>query len=279
MGSPINPVQNSDSDSCLQSSASRSGHGDIHVWTVWLDRYSNDIPTLQDVLSFEERLRADKFHLARDRKRYIVVRAILRYLLAGYLRENPKKLEFGVGRFGKPHLCSQSEDGESLSFNISHSADVLVIAVAYQRNLGVDVELMREDYDYEKVAALHFSQREFDELCSLPEAERAEAFFRGWTSKEACVKACGRGLNLPLQSFSVSLLSSIGARVLDGAAGQWNLRSFEPAVGYRATLAYDGPPCPIPTILIRELSLSADEIGALSDPQLGDAICIFSSAQ
>jgi 4'-phosphopantetheinyl transferase len=87
-----------------------------------------------------------------------------------------------------------------------------------------------------------------DDLLSLPPEKRPEAFFQCWTRKEAYLKARGAGLQIPLDSFSVSLLPDQPARFLGGVEPSWHLAAFRPAEGYAGALAYDGFPGPPKTM-------------------------------
>src|SRR6185312_3642180 len=132
--------------------------------------------------------RAARFRFDRDRDRFITARGTLRMLLARYLRKQPKDLQFLLGREGKPALVPESA-GETLSFNLSHSQDVAVFAFGWHRNIGVDVERVRPDVEYEDIARHHFSAGEIQSLASLPRQKRVEGFFLCWTRKEAYIKA------------------------------------------------------------------------------------------
>ena len=109
--------------------------------------------------------------------------------------------------------------------------------------LGVDVEQLRDLDDPESIAARFFSTAETSELLSLKPDERGLAFFRCWTRKEAYVKAIGEGLEIPLDSFQVTLLPDAPARFVQmashlGTASDWTLHHLELAPGYVGALAY-----------------------------------------
>jgi len=114
-----------------------------------------------------------------------------------------------------------------------------------KRNLGIDVEHVRPDSAGEEIAKRYFSAREVSDLQMLPPEERVESFFDCWTRKEAYLKAAGMGLQLALNSFSVSLLPGKPTQFLDGVDPRWHLQAFRPAEGYAAAVTYDGAPCSI----------------------------------
>ena len=118
--------------------------------------------------------------------------------------------------FGKPGLSP--ECGRGLRFNISHSADLALIAIALDAEVGVDLEHLQALPDYAEIARGFFSPAEVDELTRLPSGLQAQAFFRCWTKKEAYAKARGEGL------------ASNGTP----PTGRWSQHTFQPAPGYVA---------------------------------------------
>jgi 4'-phosphopantetheinyl transferase len=131
-----------------------------------------------------------------------------------------------------------------LSFNLSHSEDVAVCAFGWNRNIGVDVEKIRQ-IDHEEIARLYFSASEIHALASLPPEKRPAGFFSCWTRKEAYVKAVGGGLEIALGSFDVSLEPGSPARFLRGVASSWSIIGFMADQQYPAALVYDGSPADI----------------------------------
>ena len=217
---------------------------EIHAWHAEVDREEGVICGLEATLSLEEKARADRFHFKNDRNRFVAARGLLRELLGRYLQRAPADLEFSYGQHGKPVLSGENPPS-GLCFNLSHSAGLAVYAFAYQRNLGIDVEHVRPETADEDIARRYFSAREVGDLRTLPPEERAAGFFHCWTRKEAYLKATGMGLQIPLDSFSVSVLPAKPARVLGGVEARWHMDAFHPAEGYVAAVVYDGAPCSI----------------------------------
>ncbi len=214
---------------------------EIHVWHAALDRESMTIGHLEATLFLDEKGRADRFHFVNDRNRFVVARGLLRKLLGGYLHQDPADLEFSYGQHGKPAL-SGANASSGLSFNLSHSSNLVVYAIARGRNLGIDVEHIRPDSAGDDIAKRHFSAREVSDLRALPPEARVDGFFRCWTRKEAYLKATGMGLQIPLNSFAVSLAPGQPAEFVSGIDSRWHLEAHHPAEGYVAAVAYDGVP-------------------------------------
>jgi 4'-phosphopantetheinyl transferase len=217
---------------------------EIHVWQAALDRESHVPGELESTLSLEEKARADRFHFANDRNRFVVARGLLRELLGKYLHQNPADLEFSYGPHGKPTL-SGGNASSGLCFNLSHSSDLVVYAIAKERHLGIDVEHVRPESAGEDIAKHYFSVREVSDLRTLPPEAKVEGFFHCWTRKEAYLKATGMGLQIPLDSFAVSLLPGQPAHFLGGVESRWHMAAYHPAEDYVAAVVYDGLPCSI----------------------------------
>src|SRR5437879_4068688 len=176
---------------------------EVHSWCASLDVPPETSARLYATLTPDERTRSARFRFERDRKRFIVTRGVLRDLLGRYLQTQPGHISFVYNASGKPDLSP--EFGSRLKFNLSHSAGVALIAVAIDSDVGVDLEYIRAQSDYTDIARRFFSAAEVDYLTALPSHLYAEAFFSCWTKKEAYLKACGEGLAIPLNSFSVPL--------------------------------------------------------------------------
>ncbi len=155
---------------------------------------------LQNVLSPDERMRAARFTFDRDQRRFVVAHGVLRHILAGYVGHAPSKLQFGTNPYGKPHLVGSP----SLRFNLSHSHDVAMIAIA-RAEVGIDVEAVRPIDDLLNIAQQFFLADEVEGLRRLPTEAQPPAFYRIWTRKEAYLKAIGTGLNTRLDGVRVGV--------------------------------------------------------------------------
>lgn len=219
--------------------------GDIHVWHTALDLGPQELRQLEATLAPEEKLRADGFRFARDRNHFVAARGILRRLLGSYLDRSPAEVEFAYGPRGKPALKTADGSDAGVCFNLSHSHGLAVYAIARDRNLGIDVELVRPEITSERIAGRYFSAREKRDLHSLPPEQRAEGVFLCWTRKEAYLKALGTGLQVPLASFDVTVTPGMPAQFLAGVEPSWHVAGFAPAQEYVAAVVYDGGPCQI----------------------------------
>jgi 4'-phosphopantetheinyl transferase len=215
--------------------------GEIHLWAIALDPPETRVRGLGELLSGDERARAERFHFDRHRRRFTVGRGALRELLGGYLDREPRGIELGYGEKGKPYL-----PGGELRFNLSNSSELALVAVAAEIEVGVDLERLRPLPDALDIAERFFSLPERRVLAAVPEPGREEAFFRCWTRKEAYLKAVGDGLTVALDRFDVTLDAAGEARILaldgdPGRAARWTLVHLDPAPGYLGALAVPDP--------------------------------------
>lgn len=222
---------------------------EVHLWQAGLDVGPEELAQLATTLSEPELDRSRAFRFERDRARFIAGRGQLRLLLGGYLDVKASEIALVEGPNGKPRFAGATAQ---LRFNLAHSDDVVVFAVAWNREIGVDVERIRSDFPVDQVARHHFSLRERRDLAGLPEGERLRAAFDCWTRKEAYLKASGVGLTVPLDGFDVTVRPGAPVRLSCRDAksaenGHWSLHAFDAGPGYAAAVAVEGPSCRVPS--------------------------------
>ena len=196
---------------------------EVHIWFARIDRESVD--PCSDLLTSEELARAERFRSNRDRLAFLFARTTLRKLLAGYLGCDPRELSIAYNPHGKPYL-----NEADLKFNLSHSHDAVFYAFVKDREIGIDMESLDRKTDYLGLAKRFFTREEAQMLQAVPTELLASSFFRLWTSKEAYVKARGKGLQLSLR-----------APVEPG----WSVSQLNAGEQYAAALAIEGEPCRI----------------------------------
>jgi 4'-phosphopantetheinyl transferase len=203
------------------------------------------LPALAQLLSDDERARAARFLVEGHARRFMVAHARLRQQLAAELNMAPADLTFATGEHGKPRLAAE-QAGAGLEFNLSHSGSLGLVGWAWKRAIGVDIEFWRPTTDEAALVRRFFSASEIAAYERLAPPQRTEAFFNCWSRKEAYVKAVGRGLGLPLDSFDVSLGDASDARLLhDSAIGNdgrsWSLAAVQAGTGISAAVVLEGP--------------------------------------
>src|SRR5215216_281129 len=216
----------------------------VDIWRARLDLPVDSLKTLEATLSADEIQRADHFHFPGDKDRFIAAHGCLRDILAHYQHWEPGQLTFSANDYGKPALSTVSSE-RRMDFNLSHSEDLALLAVTWERKVGIDLERVRQGISSQVIARQYFSRSEFIELVGLPFEQREVGFFNCWTRKEAYIKAQGLGLSLSLESFDVSLSPNEPAilratRPDPQEAARWILLALEVSPGYVAALAVEG---------------------------------------
>ncbi|HSL45360.1 MAG TPA: 4'-phosphopantetheinyl transferase superfamily protein [Anaerolineales bacterium] len=223
-----------------------AGH-EVHVWRAQLELPSSQVQRLRGFLTEDELDRANRFSFEIDRQRFIAARGTLRSILSRYLTIFPGHLRFHYNQYGKPFLASECSS-QLLNFNLSHSGSVALYALTRNMDVGVDVERVRSGFAYEDIAERFFSANEVAILRTIPTEKKLEAFYTCWTRKEAYIKAHGKGLCLPLDSFDVSFAPWESPMLLitkdePQESSHWTLLDLKPGLGYMGALAVKGIGC------------------------------------
>ncbi len=184
---------------------------EVQVWSISLDVPVERRAALERLLSPDERERADRYLVNGPRERFVVARGTVREVLGELTGISPEQL-----RFSYPCLCGKPDcrpsarkprlERKALQFNVSHTEGLAMLAVSGDHEVGVDVERIDG---------------------------KPEAFYRGWTRKEAYAKGKGNGL----------ALGQAEAGEVDG----WWLSDLPAPAGYVASLAVEGDGCPVRT--------------------------------
>jgi 4'-phosphopantetheinyl transferase len=214
--------------------------GEVHVWQAPMHGPDGAAVLPPDEVARAERLRPEA------RRRFVRSRALLRTILGGYTGIRPRELCFGTLGQGKPFLAGPSGVAP-LRFNLSRTDAQWLLAVARDREVGVDVERLDRDVDVDRLAARLFSRRERETLGGLAGERKRDAFFRVWACREATVKAMGEGMFSHAGRFEVEAdpESAVVARPVDGAAFPWRLGVVPVPAGHVGVLATQGEPARI----------------------------------
>jgi 4'-phosphopantetheinyl transferase len=190
-------------------------------------------------LSADERGHAERFEDPVQRARYAIVRAALRQLLGRYTDRDPSRIRFAYGRTGKPRLVDAP-----LNFNVSHSGDLAIVALARNTPVGVDVERRRRSFRAGDVVSRLFHKEEKEQLTALPDADLPGAVLRCWNIKEAVGKAIGLSLGQLLREVVVDADPTAPPRLLrvggNRAPEHWAINQMS-LVERRALVAIAAP--------------------------------------
>ena len=219
----------------------RPGDNEVHIWRLEPEPLV-DLARYSDLLSKDEQQRAARFRFPDLTRNFIVDHGRMRLILGAYAGLAPRDLVFTFNEFGKPEL---ENEPASLRFNLSHTKGLSLLALCLHSPIGIDAEAVRPMDDWSGIAQSHFSQSEISALNETAESDRQNAFFRCWTRKEAFLKAHGRGLSIPLDSFAVSLDREGAPALLECKWDQeetkrWSFFSLELGAHFAGALAVRG---------------------------------------
>jgi 4'-phosphopantetheinyl transferase len=215
---------------------------EVHIWWALLDSHEDELPQCASLLSNDERKRADKFYHVRHRHRFIKTHSLLRRILGRYLDVPPDSLCFAKDDNGKPSL--NKIGAQNIYFNLSHSHDAVLVGIAPDRPIGVDIEYIRPLSNMKAIAARFFSEAEYQAIQAVPLDEQNAVFFKFWTMKEACLKATGKGLaglrevQMPGDAMAARYPESIV--IADASEKLWSIKPLYPGLGYAAAVSVSG---------------------------------------
>jgi 4'-phosphopantetheinyl transferase len=193
-------------------------------------------------LSSAENDRAQRFVFARDSNEFVIAHGVLRRLLGLYCGVEPVALRFCAGPAGKPSLETARSDDTKISFNLTHSGSRALLAVSDGREIGVDLERVRQDINKLSIARRFFFGTEREQA---PPERQVDVFFRYWVAKEAVLKAQGVGIGVPLDSFRVDFLPGLDAAGVTSfdptsLSDDWTVRMLPCEAGWCAAVVARG---------------------------------------
>ncbi len=189
---------------------------------IWYFPLTMSIPAA--FLNYDEKKRAQSFYLIKHQRRFIVTRTMLRLIIAKYLNIKHNQIDFAYNKYGKPYINNYPQ----LTFNVSHSENLAMIAIGRHYELGIDLETLSTRH-FLGIAKKMFSNHEGEELQKQPQDLQQLAFFNIWVQKEAYIKACGIGLSYPTKTFTVPVMPNTDTQVIDTITQQnWRILSFIP---------------------------------------------------
>jgi 4'-phosphopantetheinyl transferase len=211
---------------------------DLHLWMARVEDAVDRglMEAYRALLSPAEAAQAGRFAFERDRRRYLVTRALVRSVLSRYAqgRRAPMEWAFAANEYGCPHVGNPLEGMPPVEFNLSHTDGLVLMAVRAQHAVGIDVEKWDRRINLD-IADHFFSPAEVAALHRLPESAQRERFMELWTFKESYIKARKMGLSIPLDQFGFEMnadrdVALVLAPALRGndAPGRWDFFQLRP---------------------------------------------------
>lgn len=209
---------------------------ELHIWQANLDQPDAVLTNLAQTLSADETERVQRLRFAQHRQRAIASRGILRQLLSRYLQSAPAQLQFCYDSQGKPELSLNSPS--PLTFNVSHSNNVVLYALGVGDSVGIDVEAVKPVPLLSQLIKRYFSPAEQAAIALEPAHQQERSFYYHWIAKEALTKATGRGIiDLP-QVELVITPTHVQTTYTPQSGDRWQVHLLEPQPGYAAAIAY-----------------------------------------
>lgn len=216
------------------------------------------------LLNPAEREQQQRFYFERDRHRYLVTRALVRTVLSRYAPVAPEDWVFGKNSHGRPEIANDHALARTLSFNITHTDGLIVLAVTREQAIGVDAENIIVRQPAIEIAERFFSPEEVAELHAVPAAGQHERFFHYWTLKESYIKARGMGLAIPLDQFGFHFphAAEVAIRIdpqLNDHAARWRFWQLRPGADFLAALCVERTQHASPQLIMRSVVPLANE--------------------
>jgi 4'-phosphopantetheinyl transferase len=232
---------------------------EVHLWLAFYNEIADERlhAAYRELLDPAEREQEPRFYFARDRRRYLVTRALVRTVLSRYESIRPEEWVFHTNAWGRPEVGNAEARDACLSFNVSHTHSLIVLGVTRGRDLGVDVENFRAREASMDVADRYFAPEEVAVLNAAPRREQQYRFFEYWTFKESYIKARGMGLSLPLDKFNFHYPDDRAVEIvihpeLADDAARWQFWQFRPTPEYLVAICAERVGAQSPLLVVRQ---------------------------
>ena len=232
---------------------------EIHLWLAFYDEITGEglHSAYRELLDAAEKEQESRFYFARDRRRYLITRALARTVLSRYAPVHPKEWVFSANAYGRPETVNSQAREAGLSFNISHTHSLIVLGVTRCRALGVDVENFRAREVSVDIADRFFAPQEVAALAATPPQRQQYRFFEYWTFKESYIKARGMGLSLPLDKFSFHYTDDHAVEIaihpeLADDSSRWQFWQFRPRPEYLVAICAERVDAQSPRLIVRQ---------------------------
>ena len=214
---------------------------DVHVYGFLLKVDDGSVSVMKGTLGNEELERANRLVSERHRREFVVAHGMVREVLSRYCGRPPHELKFEKTASGKPFLV----DDARIRFNLTHSHGRSVIVVGREREVGVDLEMLRPEVDVISLARRFFSSRDQAFIEGSGQTGWHERFLQTWVVREAVFKALGTGMTFPLDQDHVEFSNNgTEARLITatnrGVGAEMSVRFLSLESGWIGAVAAEG---------------------------------------
>ena len=214
----------------------------VHLWIAAADPVgAAQLRASESLLSPDERARANRFHFAHDRDRFVVAHGLTRAALAEASGCDPRDVCFETGRYGRPFVV-RPDAVIPISFSISHTSGQVGVALSDRGPIGLDIESLERRIEPLELGRRTMTGAELSVLQRLDGRALTEAFLRLWTLKESYIKAIGTGFSTDPTSFSFDLTQPaplFNPPTDDTRA--WDFHLLTPSPVHVASVCYPAP--------------------------------------
>ena len=240
----------------------------VDLWFAFYDGIRDErlLADYMRLLTEEERAQQKRFYFEKDRHRHLVTRALVRTVLSKYAPVAAPDWMFSKNQYGRPEIANNDAVARTISFNITHTHGLIILAVTREQAIGVDTENIRVRQPAIEIADRFFSAEEVTELHTIPAHGQHERFFHYWTLKESYIKARGMGLSIPLDRFGFHFphAAQVGIKIdpqLNDDAARWRFWQLQPSADFLAALCVERTQGASPLLIMRNIEpLSTEKI-------------------
>jgi 4'-phosphopantetheinyl transferase len=207
----------------------------VQIWTAPTEGWSEAIVSgLLDTLDPSETARSARFRVEAARFHYVAAHALARFAIGRALARNARSLEFDYDSLGKPHLVGATD----LGFSLSHADGLVGCALGVHREIGIDIENMRQETDLDAISDVAFAGSEREWVAASSIGDRRELIFQFWTLKEAYLKAKGVGFSHPPEEAVFDLAEQQPRlKSNDGFDADWRFGSMRAGAAHIVSVA------------------------------------------
>lgn len=178
----------------------------VQVYVCPVSRVPQDHLVLSHYLGFlssAEKLRYDQYH-PKAARLFLISRVLVKTVLADKLGISPHQVNIQLHPNGKPFV----QGSKAVYFNLTHSADVIILAVTEEGEIGVDIEKVDREFEWMRVdSVLDLSEIEWIKEKELTDSSSVfQRFFQIWTLKESYIKCTGEGMSRHLKKLNFHVL-------------------------------------------------------------------------